>query len=195
MSSEPGWGRRLVFVGSVGGGQAASDGPNPERMIADFGLPTVHAVDRICGIVGVSAANSLSPSLHNAAYRALGYPGLFLPFRVDSFAEFWSELVESQAWEQIGMSIQGLTVASPNKESAAALATFRSRTAAGAASANLVFRRGPAWVAATTDPTGRACQRPSAVDPGATSRRRRLRGLWTGDCLGSEPGGGIRDAR
>ena len=103
-----------------GRGRGPSDGPNPARMIADFGLPALPAVDRICGIVGASASKSLSPSLHNAAYRALGYPGLFLPFRVESFAEFWREFVESRALMQIGMSIQGFTVASPNKESAAA---------------------------------------------------------------------------
>ena len=143
-----------IFVGSVGGGQGPSDGPVPARMIEDFGLPALPAVDRICGIAGVAATKSLSPGLHNAAYRALGYPGLFLPFRVDSFAEFWREFVESRALEQIGMPLQGLTVASPNKERAAALATIRSRAALRAASANLVFRRGASWVAATTDPTG-----------------------------------------
>ena len=106
------------------------------------------------GSWGPRSSRSLSPSLHNAAYRALAYPGLFLPFRVESFAEFWHEIVESRALEQIGMSIQGLTVASPNKESAAALATIRSRAALRAESANLLFRRGATWVAATTDPTG-----------------------------------------
>jgi 3-dehydroquinate dehydratase / shikimate dehydrogenase len=147
-------GAPLVFVGSAGGGRGPLDSSNPARMIADFGLPTVHPVERICGIVGGSAAKSLSPSLHNAAYRALAYPGLFLPFRVDSFAEFWSEFIVSRGLEAFGMSIQGLTVASPNKESAAESATIRSRTALRAASANLVFRRGSAWVATTTDPIG-----------------------------------------
>jgi 3-dehydroquinate dehydratase/shikimate dehydrogenase len=123
-------------------------------VIVDFGLPALPSVDRICGIVGASAAKSLSPRLHNAAYRALGYPALFLPFGVDAFAEFWREIVESRTLETIGMSLQGLTVAAPNKEMAAALATNRSRAALRAASANLVFRRGPAWIAATTDPTG-----------------------------------------
>jgi 3-dehydroquinate dehydratase/shikimate dehydrogenase len=147
-------GAPLVFVGSGGVGRRPSESPDPARMIGDFGLPALPAVERICGIAGVSAAKSLSPSLHNAAYRALGYPGLFLPFRVDSFADFWRELVESRALEQIGMPLQGLTVAAPNKEMAATLATIGSRPALRAASANLVFRRGLAWVAATTDPTG-----------------------------------------
>jgi 3-dehydroquinate dehydratase/shikimate dehydrogenase len=147
-------GAPLVFVGSVGGGRGPSDGPDPARMIADYGLPALPSVDRIFGIAGVSAGKSPSPGLHNAAYRALGYPGLFLPFQVDSFAEFWRELVESQALEQIGMPLQGLTVASPNKETVMELTTIRSRAAMRVASANLAFRRGPAWIVSTTDPTG-----------------------------------------
>jgi 3-dehydroquinate dehydratase/shikimate dehydrogenase len=147
-------GAPLVFVGSIDGGRRPFDGPNPARMIRDFGLPVLRGVDRICGIVGASASKSLSPSLHNAAYRALAYPGLFLPFRVESLTEFWREFVESRALDRIGMSIQGLTVASPNKKSALELATIRSRAVLRAASGNLLFRRGSSWVVTTTDPIG-----------------------------------------
>jgi 3-dehydroquinate dehydratase / shikimate dehydrogenase len=147
-------GAPFVFVGSVGEGREPSDGPNPARMIEDFGLPELPYVDRICGIVGASASKSLSPRLHNAAYRALAYPGLFVPFRVESITEFWRDFIQSHALDQFGMSIQGLTVASPNKESVVELATIRSRTVLRAVSGNLIFRRGQAWVATTTDPIG-----------------------------------------
>jgi 3-dehydroquinate dehydratase/shikimate dehydrogenase len=143
-----------MFVGSLGGSPEPSGNPGPGTMIGDFGLPFLPAFDRICGIAGALASKSLSPSLHNAAYRALGYPALFLPFPVDSFAGFWREFIESRALEQIGLSWQGLTVAAPNKEVAAALPIIRSRAALKAASANVVFRRGPTWAATTTDPIG-----------------------------------------
>ena len=150
----PRLGAPLVFCGSSGVGGERSDQPTLERLIADFGLPSLPAVDRICGIAGASATRSLSPRLHNAMYRASGYPGLFLPFRVNSFAEFSRELVESGALDQIGLPLQGLTVASPNKEVAATLATLRSRATRHSESANLIYRRGTAWATATTDPTG-----------------------------------------
>jgi 3-dehydroquinate dehydratase/shikimate dehydrogenase len=150
----PRMGASLVFAGSVVNDRETSDGPGPERMIAEFGLPSLPAVDRICGIVGAGANRSLSPSLHNAAYRALGYPGLFLPFRVDAFEEFWRDVVESRALEQVGLRIQGLTVSAPNKEAAATLLKVHGRTSRDSASANLAFRRGPAWAATTTDPIG-----------------------------------------
>jgi 3-dehydroquinate dehydratase/shikimate dehydrogenase len=122
-------------------------------MIDDFGLPSLPAVDRICGIAGSAALKSLSPRLHNALYRVHNYPALFLPFRVGSFEDFWRDMVESDALDEIGMSMHGLTVSSPNKESAVALATRCSRAALRAESANLVYRRGPNWVAASSDPT------------------------------------------
>jgi 3-dehydroquinate dehydratase/shikimate dehydrogenase len=147
-------GASLVFAGRTVNDLETSDGLGPERMIAEFGLPSLPAVDGICGIVGAGANRSLSPGLHNAAYRALGYPGLFLPFRVDAFEEFWREVVESQVLERVGLRMQGFTVASPNKEAAATMMNACGRTSRDSASANLVFRRGQAWVATTTDPTG-----------------------------------------
>ena len=147
-------GAPLVFAGRAVNDREATDGPSLERMIAEFGLPSQPTVDRICGIVGAGANRSLSPGLHNAAYRALGYPGLFLPFRVDAFEEFWREVVESQALEQLGLRMQGFTVASPNKEAAVTMLKARGRTSRDSASANLVFRRGRAWVATSTDPIG-----------------------------------------
>lgn len=147
-------GAPLIFAGRTVNDQETSDGPGPERMIAEFGLPSLPTVDRICGIVGAGANRSLSPGLHNAVYRALGYPGLFLPFRVDAFDEFWREVVESQALEQLGLRTQGFTVASPNKEAAVTVLKALGRVSRDSASVNLVFRRGPAWAAITTDSTG-----------------------------------------
>jgi 3-dehydroquinate dehydratase/shikimate dehydrogenase len=147
-------GAPLVFAGTAASDRETPDGPGSERMIAEFGVPWLPTVDRICGIVGTAANWSLSPGLHNAAYRALGYPGLFLPFQVDAFEEFWRDIVESRAFEQLGLRMQGFTVASPNKEAAATMFSARGRASRDSVSANLVFRRGAAWAATTTDPTG-----------------------------------------
>ena len=182
-------GAALVFAGSAVNDRETSDGLGPQRMIDEFGLPSLPTVDRICGIVGAGANRSLSPGLHNAAYRALGYPGWFLPFRVDAFDEFWREVVESQALEQLGLRTQGFTVASPNKEAAVTMLKVRGRASRDSGSANLVFRRGPAWAATTTDPSRSAGQPRPADTPGAAGRRRRLWGLRARDRLSAQPGG------
>jgi 3-dehydroquinate dehydratase/shikimate dehydrogenase len=124
------------------------------RLVEDYGLPCVTPLDRLYGIAGSSIDSSLSPRLHNAAHRALGLRGLFLPFRVDDFPSFWRYLVTSGALERLGLPLRGLTVASPNKEASVDLPATVSSTARLAGSANLVYSSGDGWVAETTDPAG-----------------------------------------
>ena len=48
---------------------------------------------RLFGVVGNPVLHSLSPRLHNTAYRELGLPFLYLPFHVESFGDFWLEVI------------------------------------------------------------------------------------------------------
>ena len=96
--------------------------------------------------------HSLSPCLHNAAYRSMNYPALFVPFHVESFSEFWHEVVETGGLESLGMPIKGLTVASPNKEAALRITKTVSPMAQRAESANILVRSNGSWRADTTDP-------------------------------------------
>ncbi len=64
------YGAPVVF-GDVANGQ----GPSPTDLSAlarDYGLPDLHRVTELCAIVGKPVNGSLSPQLHNAAYRARG---------------------------------------------------------------------------------------------------------------------------
>src|SRR5262249_21389719 len=128
--------------------------PSVVRLVDDFGLPDPGPVRMTFGIAGDPVSHSLSPRLHNACYRAVGVPALFLPFLVDSFGRFWDELVAAQFLERLGLPLCGLTVASPNKESALTAASAVSPRAARASSTNLLYRRRGHWVADTTDPAG-----------------------------------------
>jgi 3-dehydroquinate dehydratase/shikimate dehydrogenase len=126
--------------------------PSINRLINDYGFPAVTPIREIYGIAGNPVAHSLSPRLHNAAYRALGYPALFVPFFVETFREFWHEVVEGPALQSLGMPIMGLTVASPHKEAALRAAKVTSSIARGAESANILVRDNGYWKADTTDP-------------------------------------------
>lgn len=162
-AGEPGlWGRVLsawmgapLVFGTLGPDAAVSGEPSLARLVADFGLPGLPSVDRVFGIIGEQVGHSLSPRLHNAAYRALGVSALFLPFPVTTLAEFWRALVADGGLEErLGLSLGGLTVASPHKQDVPGLAAAVSRAARHAGSANLIYRRRAAWAAATTDPAG-----------------------------------------
>lgn len=146
------YGAPVVF-GNVANGQ----GPSPtdlSALVRDYGLPDLHRVTELCAIVGKPVNGSLSPQLHNAAYRAQGASRLFVRFPVESFGVFWHGVVETALFEAIGIRVRGVTVASPHKESALAVAAEISAFSRTTESTNVMFRRGSAWHADTTDADG-----------------------------------------
>lgn len=126
--------------------------PTIRKLIEDYGLPEVRPANELFAIIGDPIFHSLSPRLHNSAYRAKNYPALFVPMRVESFAEFWREVVQSKVLDSFGLPINGMTVASPHKEAALLMAKMISPMAREAESANILVRNNGWWKADTTDP-------------------------------------------
>jgi 3-dehydroquinate dehydratase / shikimate dehydrogenase len=126
--------------------------PTIKKLIDDYGLPEVRPANELFAIIGDPIFHSLSPRLHNSAYRAKNYPALFVPLRVESFAEFWREVVQSKVLDSLGLPINGMTVASPHKEAALLIARMISTMAREAESANILVRNNGWWKADTTDP-------------------------------------------
>ena len=149
----PHFGCPMVF-GVISKHPAVAEEPTVSQLIEDYNLPTLAPVRDIYGIVGDPINHSLSPRLHNAAYRALGHQALFVPFHAESFAEFWRDVVAAGALESLGISIRGFTVASPHKEAALDVAAARSPMVKRAGSTNIFVRKNGGWKADTTDPEG-----------------------------------------
>jgi 3-dehydroquinate dehydratase/shikimate dehydrogenase len=122
------------------------------QLVGDYGLPALPPLERVFGIAGRAVSRSLSPRLHNAAYRELGIPALYLPFQVDGFAPFWR--AAEAGLEELGWPLRGLTVAAPYKEEVLDLAAEVSSLARQAGSANTLLRRRGAWRADTADAQG-----------------------------------------
>jgi 3-dehydroquinate dehydratase/shikimate dehydrogenase len=141
-----------IIFGLVPGGPVVPDEPTINKLIEDYGLPQLPPMEGIYGIVGSPVFHSLSPRLHNAAYRAINYPALFVPFHVETFGEFWHEVVEGSVLRSLNMPIKGLTVSSPHKEAALQLTKAASPMARRAESANILVRHNGSWKAETTDP-------------------------------------------
>lgn len=122
------------------------------QLVSDYGLPALPPVRDLFGIVGRTVGKSLSPRLHNAAYRALGMEALYLPFLAEGFSSFWNEVVTGL--DHLGWPLSGLTVTSPYKEAALATAGEASPLARQAGSANTLLRRNGSWLADTADADG-----------------------------------------
>ncbi len=137
------------------GSLAGAPGQIPlARLVDDFGLPELPPVEALYGIVGNPVAHSLSPRLHNGAYRALGIPALYLPFHAASFGDFWLEVVESGVLESLGLPLRGVSVTSPFKAAALAVAGAESPRAGSIGAANTLVLHDGVWEAETTDPEG-----------------------------------------
>jgi 3-dehydroquinate dehydratase/shikimate dehydrogenase len=124
------------------------------QLVRDYGLPVLQPVQRLFGIVGAQVHRSLSPRLHNAAYRVLGLPALYLPFSVPSFSDFWHRVVEGGPLAEWGMRIGGFSLAAPHKEAALTAATRASPIARRAGAANVLARSRRGWHADTADCDG-----------------------------------------
>lgn len=141
-----------AIFGLVAGGSVATMDPTIGKLIADYGLPEVSPAKELFAIIGNPIFHSLSPRLHNASYRAMSHPALFVPLRVESFAEFWREFVVSRKLDEFGIPINGMTVASPHKEEAVLTAKQVTEMVRQTEAANILVRNNGWWIADTTDP-------------------------------------------
>jgi len=74
-------------------------------------MPVTSGAARCCGIIGDPVAHSLSPAMHNAAFRELGLDFVYVPFRVKS-----DELAAAIGGMR-SLNIRGLNVTVPHKVS------------------------------------------------------------------------------
>ncbi|MBV8201934.1 MAG: hypothetical protein JOZ15_15045, partial [Acidobacteria bacterium] len=152
----PRLGAPIVYgAASDAAGVAGAPGqPSIRTLREDFGLPELRPAEVLFGVVGNPVAHSLSPRLHNGAYRELGIPALYLPFQTDSFGDFWLEVVEEGVLETVGLPIRGLSITAPFKAAALAVAGAESPLAGLIGGANTLVLRDGVWEAESTDPAG-----------------------------------------
>lgn len=142
------------IYGAAGATPGAPGQPTVARLVRDYGLPALPNAAALCGVVGSPVAHSLSPRLHNGGYRALGLPILYVAFEPESFGDFWLEVVESGAFEGLGLPLVGLSVTAPFKRAALAVSGAASPRAETVGAANTLILRDGVWEAECTDPEG-----------------------------------------
>jgi 3-dehydroquinate dehydratase / shikimate dehydrogenase len=77
----------------------------------------VEEIDRdtmICGLVGRPVMHSVSPHMHNAAFRNAGINGVYLPFEVREVETFFKRMVHPLTRE-LDWKLRGLSVTAPHK--------------------------------------------------------------------------------
>ena len=142
-----------ILLGAATARAGAPGQPTVAKIASDYPFPELPPVDTLYGIVGNPVAHSLSPRLHNGAYRALGIAALFVPFGPSSFADFWLEVIEGNVLGAFA-PLCGLSITAPYKSAAAAVAGAVSPLAQSIDSANTLVLREGVWEGETTDPQG-----------------------------------------
>lgn len=146
----PWFGTPVVFGGL--GHNGAHGLLTVERLLRDYPFPALPPLTNLFGIVGRRVGESHSPRLHNAGYRELGLPALYLPLHATEFPISWGAMCAE--FDRLGIPLLGATVVAPYKEDALALADLKNTEAGLVGAANLLVRKPKGWRAYTTDPSG-----------------------------------------
>jgi 3-dehydroquinate dehydratase/shikimate dehydrogenase len=83
-------------------------------------LRSVYHVDKIdhdtmiCGLVGRPVMHSVSPHMHNAAFRTAGLNGVYLPLEVRDIETFFKRMVQPSTRE-LDWNLRGLSITAPHK--------------------------------------------------------------------------------
>jgi 3-dehydroquinate dehydratase/shikimate dehydrogenase len=68
----------------------------------------------ICGLVGCPVMHSVSPHMHNAAFRGAGINGVYLPLEVHDVRTFFQRMVHPRTRE-FDWNLRGLSITAPHK--------------------------------------------------------------------------------
>jgi shikimate dehydrogenase len=120
--------------------------PSITPSLGGVGWPSANT--RLAGVIGHPVRHSLSPRLHQAAYRALGVDWAYLAFDVAP-TSFAAAIEGAKA-----LGLVGLSVTMPHKDAAARIATRRSPVVRRLAAANTLTFSGGRIEAENTDGEG-----------------------------------------
>lgn len=111
------FGASCSYAAGASGGEAAPGQLTVSELKQMYRWDAVGAETRLFGVIGCPVAHSMSPAIHNTAFDATGYDGLYVPLRIepgrDNFLRFMDALL-SRPWTDW----RGLSVTIPHKEHA-----------------------------------------------------------------------------
>lgn len=129
----------------------AGDGAAPgqisaQRMTEEFGFRRIGSRTAIYGVLGRPVGHSVSPAMHNAAFRAAHLDAVYLPIAAADFDDF---LTFADA-----IHLAGVSVTAPFKVAAFERADECDPVSRRIQSVNTLRRSGTKWLGCNTDVTG-----------------------------------------
>lgn len=125
----------LLTFGSLESGKESAPGQIPAADLKRlYRVREITAATALYAVAGNPIAHSLSPEIHNTAFRELGLDAAYLKFRVGDFPVFLREVAEP-------LGLRGLSVTIPHKEAALAASAEAGELARRIGAVNTLTRR------------------------------------------------------
>ncbi len=106
----------MTYASPETGGEAAP-GQIPAHDLVDvFRVKELDEDTDVYGIIGGNTSYSISPYMHNAAFKTAGLNSVFVPLQVTDLNEFVRRMVKSETRE-IELNFQGFSITNPHKQS------------------------------------------------------------------------------
>ena len=121
--------------------QPATRNPQPSECV-------ISGRTQIVGVIGWPIEHSVSPAMHNAAFRALGLDWCYLPFAVPP-----AHVADALAGVR-GLGLRGINVTVPHKQAVSALVDELTPEARAIGAVNTVLVRGERLIGHNTDAAG-----------------------------------------
>jgi 3-dehydroquinate dehydratase/shikimate dehydrogenase len=105
----------FLTYGSLGKERATAAGQVSIEELTDvYRVEKLTRETAITGLVGLPAAHSISPQIHNAAFASSGTNAVYIPFEVRDLKAFFRRMVHPRTRE-IDWRLRGLSITAPHK--------------------------------------------------------------------------------
>lgn len=112
----PAYGAYMTYASPRIGGETASGQIPVGEMTDVYRVKELSKNSEVYGIIAGDTGYSISPYLHNAAFRSASIDSVFVPFQVDDLDAFIRRMVRPETRE-VGLNFRGFSVTNPHKQS------------------------------------------------------------------------------
>ena len=134
-------GAMLTFGALKRGAESASGQPTATELRELYRAHQLTKQSEIYGVIGNPIGHSRSPLIHNAALKAIGRDGVYLPLEVDDAPAFIRDFVHPKT-KKLDWNLRGLSVTIPHKLSVMSHLDFISPAAQAVGAVNTIIVKG-----------------------------------------------------
>jgi 3-dehydroquinate dehydratase/shikimate dehydrogenase len=106
----------LTYASLETGRETAGGQLTAEELIETYRVKELNENTEVYGIIGRPVAQSVSPAMHNAAFKFHKLNSVYVPFEVKNLAEFVKKFIRPETRE-IDLNFRGFSVTIPHKRS------------------------------------------------------------------------------